>query len=128
DTPTPEAASPSEDALEATEPSVDTHEAAADAGSPAKRTIGTRSAALPSQSGGGSEGAAPGAASAAGMPAIAAGSSPSRVLVPARIVTGRSVLARRVKQGTPRYVVSSWMPPESVRTAAASARSDRNSM
>ena len=37
-----------------------------------------------------------------GIPAIAAGSRPSRVLVPALIVTGRSVLSRRVKQGTPR--------------------------
>ena len=33
---------------------------------------------------------------------IAAGSRPSRVLVPSSTVTGRSVLARRVKQGTPR--------------------------
>ncbi len=65
-------------------------------------TSAMRSAACPSQSGGGSEGAALRAASAAGMPAIAAGSRPSRVLVPARIVTGRSVLSRRVKQGMPR--------------------------
>ena len=39
------------------------------------------------------------------------------MFVPARIVTGRSVLSRSVKQGTPRYVVSSCSPPESVSTA-----------
>ena len=37
-----------------------------------------------------------------GSRAIRAGSRPSRVLVPARIVTGRSVLSRSVKHGTPR--------------------------
>ena len=37
-----------------------------------------------------------------GICEIAAGSRPRRVLVPARIVTGRSVLSRRVKQGMPR--------------------------
>ena len=31
----------------------------------------------------------------------------------------RAVLARSVRQGTPRNVVSSWMPPESVITRAA---------
>ncbi len=39
---------------------------------------------------------------ACGIPAIAAGSRPSSVLVPALTVTGRSVLSRRVKQGMPR--------------------------
>ncbi len=47
--------------------------------------------------------------------------------MPARMVTGRSVLSRKVKQGIPRYVVSSWIPPESVSTAAASASSERKS-
>ena len=46
---------------------------------------------------------------------------------PGARVTGRSVLSRSVKHGTPRNVVSSWMPPESVSTAAASASSERNS-
>jgi UDP-N-acetylmuramoyl-tripeptide--D-alanyl-D-alanine ligase len=36
-------------------------------------------------------------------------------------------IARSVKQGTPRNVVSSWIPPESVSTPAASATSPRNS-
>ena len=30
------------------------------------------------------------------------------------MVTGRSVLGRSVRHGTPSNVVSSWMPPESV--------------
>ena len=51
------------------------------------------------------------ARSRSGIPLIRAGSRPSRVLVPARTVTGRSVLSRSVKHGMPRYVVSSWIPP-----------------
>ena len=43
------------------------------------------------------------------------------------IVIGRSVFSRRVKHGTPRYVVSSCTPPESVITAAALASSARKS-
>ena len=49
--------------------------------------------------------------------------------MPTLTVTGRSVLSRNVKQGTPRTVVSSWMPPESVimtaapRTSVAAAES-----
>jgi len=54
-----------------------------------------------------------------GISEITSGRSPSSLLVPCVIVTGRSVLSRNVKQGTWRYVVSSWMPPESVNTAAA---------
>ena len=50
------------------------------------------------------------------------GRSPSSVLVPIDTVTGRSVLSRSVRHGTPRKVVSSWMPPESVSTPAASRR------
>lgn len=34
--------------------------------------------------------------------------------VPWLIVMGLSVLGRSVRQGIPRYVVSSWSPPESV--------------
>ena len=41
--------------------------------------------------------------------------------VPCVMVTGRSVLGRRVRHGTPRTVVSSCTPPESVITAAAPA-------
>lgn len=54
-------------------------------------------------------------------------SAPTSVFVPCVTVTGRSVLSRSVKQGTPRTVVSSWMPPESVRTRAAWSSSARNS-
>ena len=43
-------------------------------------------------------------------------------------VTGRSVLCRRVRHGTPSAVVSSWIPPESVRTSRAFAISPRNVM
>ena len=39
--------------------------------------------------------------------------------VPFVIVSGRSVLSRRVKHGTPSTVVSSVMPPESVITPRA---------
>ena len=55
------------------------------------------------------------------------GSSPTRTLVPCSTVTGRSVLLRSVRQGTPRTVVSSWMPPESVSTSRAWATSLRKS-
>ena len=59
--------------------------------------------ASPSHSRGGLRALGPGArSSSAGISAIRSGASPSRVLVPARTVTGRSVLSRRVKQGTPR--------------------------
>src|SRR6185437_6265777 len=50
--------------------------------------------------------------------ASAAGSGTSR-LVPSVIVMGRSVFSRTVRQGTPRAVVSSWRPPESVTTTWA---------
>ena len=45
----------------------------------------------------------------------------------ARTVIGRSVLSRNVRHGTPRNVLSSWTPPESVNTPAAPATRLRNS-
>ena len=48
-------------------------------------------------------------------------------ILPMVTVTGRSVWGRRVRQGTPRAVVSSWMPPESVKTSRAWAIRQRNS-
>ena len=51
---------------------------------------------------------------ASGTSAIRSGARPSSTFVPSSHVTGRSVLSRSVKHGTPRNVVSSWMPPESV--------------
>ena len=44
-----------------------------------------------------------------------------------RLGDGRSVESRSVKQRTPRTDVSSWTPPESVATKAASASSPRKS-
>src|SRR5690606_26303298 len=79
------------------------------------RMRATRSAARPSHRRGGSAGGLrSGCASSSGISRIRAGSSPSSVFVPSLIVTGRSVLSRSVKQGTPSAVVSSWIPPESV--------------
>ena len=60
-----------------------------------------RSAAWPSHPGGRVRPVRLPAASAAGISAIRDGSSPSSVLVPALTVTGRSVLSRSVKHGTP---------------------------
>ena len=77
-----------------------------------------RSAACPSQSGGTAPGGSCAASSSAGTSAIRSGASPSRTFVPSSTVTGRSVLSRSVKHGIPRNVVSSWIPPESVRTPA----------
>src|SRR5690625_2834492 len=48
---------------------------------------------------------------------IASGSVPTSSLVPMVIVSGLSVLSRSVMQGIPITVVSSVIPPESVRTA-----------
>lgn len=50
---------------------------------------------------------------------ILPGSFPTRILVPSLTVIGRSVLSRSVRQGIPRMVVSSWIPPESVSTSDA---------
>jgi hypothetical protein len=44
---------------------------------------------------------------------------PTRWFVPSSIVTGRSVVVRSVRHGTPSAVVSYWIPPESVSTTAA---------
>src|SRR5919204_1848823 len=63
------------------------------------RTSATRSAALPSHSGGAPGRFPPPARSSSGISAMRRGSRPSSVLVPARMVTGRSVLSRSVKQG-----------------------------
>jgi hypothetical protein len=49
------------------------------------------------------------------------------MFVPWVSVTGRSVLSRSVTHGTPRIVVSSWMPPLSVSTRRASLISLRKS-
>ncbi len=51
------------------------------------------------------------------------GSVPTTLLVPSVTVIGRSVFSRRVMQGTPSAVASSWMPPESVSTRRASPMS-----
>ena len=48
-----------------------------------------------------------------------AGSVPISSFVPIVMVSGRSVLSRRVRHGTPSTVVSSVMPPESVITPRA---------
>ena len=48
------------------------------------------------------------------------------MFVPSSLVIRRSVFFRRVKQGTRSAVVSSWIPPESVTTAAALASRERN--
>ena len=55
------------------------------------------------------------------------GSSPISTFVPWLSVTGRSVLARNVKHGTPSAEASSWTPPESVTMAPAAPCSDRKS-
>ena len=45
--------------------------------------------------------------------------TPARILAPTSIVSGLSVLSRRVTQGTLRMQASSWTPPESVRISLA---------
>ena len=52
---------------------------------------------------------------------------PAKRFVPNWIVAGRSVLSRSVRQFTPRTVVSSWIPPESVSTIELSASRDKKS-
>lgn len=90
-------------------------------------TSAMRSPARPSQSSGILAARRVPARNAAYAPARPAASAPTSVFVPSVIVTGRSVLSRSVKQGTPRTVVSSWIPPESVSTSAAWSMSARNS-
>src|SRR5262249_18325155 len=82
-------------------------------------TRAARSPARPSQRGivAGSECAV----SRSGIVTTRDGFSPSRVFVPCSRVIGRSVPLRSVKHGTPRADVSSWTPPESVRTNPARA-------
>jgi hypothetical protein len=59
---------------------------------------------------------------------MVSGSLPTRVFVPCSTVIGRSVFSLRVRQGTPRAVVSSWRPPLSVSTNAASRQRFKKSM
>ena len=82
-----------------------------------------RSAVRPSQNRG-AQGLGRGIDAASRQPStIRSGSRPTMRLTPVSTVTGRSVLSRRVRQGTPSTVASSWRPPESVRQTAASDRS-----
>ena len=83
-----------------------------------------RSPAWPSQSGGRRGPGGPAASTSATAAGTSAGCT--RRFVPWVIVTGRSVLGRTVRQGTPKMVVSSWTPPESVMTTVLSATRDRN--
>ena len=48
-------------------------------------------------------------------------STPESMFAPTSTVSGVLVLSRRVTHGTPRMQVSSWTPPESVRTSFACA-------
>lgn len=57
---------------------------------------------------------------------ILSGLVPASMLAPTATVSGRSVLSRRVTQGTCRMQVSSWTPPESVRTSLALLCSTKN--
>src|SRR5690606_36200850 len=59
---------------------------------------------------------------------IRSASAPTSVLVPSVTVAGLSVVSRRVTQRTPSAVDSSWSPPLSVRTTAASFQRLRKSM
>src|SRR5882672_11377161 len=74
-----------------------------------------RSAARPSHnSGARAEGECPSAMIASAAATMRSGSSPTSWFVPCSTVIGRSVFSRSVRQGTPRAVVSSCRPPESV--------------
>jgi hypothetical protein len=86
-----------------------------------------RSAAWPSQSSGTLPLTQFPARTSATAARIRAGLRPTRTFVPAEIVTGRSVFSRTVRHGTPRNVVYSWMPPESVMTTLARIWSARKS-
>ncbi len=50
---------------------------------------------------------------------ISSGITPASMFDLTSSVSGRSVLSRRVTHGIPRIHVSSWIPPESVRTSFA---------
>jgi hypothetical protein len=58
---------------------------------------------------------------------IFSGFVPTRTLEPTSIVSGHSVLSRRVTQGTFKIQLSSWTPPESVMRSDAVASNMRNS-
>ena len=88
-------------------------------------TAATRHPARPSHSGGSSGGR--GGSSSAARAAAPRSARSTRRLVPWVIVTGRSVLGRTVRHGTPSTVVSSCRPPLSVTTRAAPATRERNS-
>ena len=57
---------------------------------------------------------------------IFSGSVPASTLDPTWSVSGLSVLSRRVTHGTWRMQVSSWTPPESVKTSWALLSSCKN--
>jgi hypothetical protein len=48
---------------------------------------------------------------------MTSGSLPTNRFVPSVTVTGRSVFRLNVRHGIPNAVVSSWIPPLSVRTS-----------
>ena len=50
---------------------------------------------------------------------ILLGSVPARMFDPILSVSGRTVLSLKVIHGTPSMQVSSWIPPESVKTSLA---------
>src|SRR5215211_6004411 len=85
-----------------------------------------RAQASPSHNGMGAERRFPPSAARA-VARIVARLKPTRAFVPCVMVTGRSVFSRTVRHGTPSTEVSSWTPPESVRTMAADASRPRNS-
>src|SRR5207245_6815524 len=87
-----------------------------DLGPRSTRTLTIRRAACPSHNGGAPLGRGGSFNVRSASSTIRFGSVPITRLVPQVTVAGRSVLSRSVKQGTPRIVVSSWIPPESVRT------------
>src|SRR6267142_6619713 len=95
---------------------------------PARRRMSTsRSAAGPSQNGGVLPLLPSPRRTCSVAAAILEGFVPTSTFVPWEIVIGRSVFSRRVKQGTPRAVVSSWMPPESVKASVALLSRQRKS-
>src|SRR5215470_5917681 len=91
------------------------------------KTLRIRFAALPSQYRGEERRFILPADALANSFTIRCGSEPTRTLVPFSRVTGLSVLCLKVMHGTPRIVVSSCIPPESVRTTFASDIKDKKS-
>jgi hypothetical protein len=78
-------------------------------------TLMMRLAALPSQQRGDGFNFSPRRNTPLNSLSILSGYDPTKTFVAYSRVTGLSVLSRRVIHGTPRMVVSSWTPPESVR-------------